>query len=173
MDKLVNDLKSLEKKSDRILNLYIDESITKDEYNKKKEELSILKDNIQSQITKLNEADDNFEITVEYLLDAASRSYSLFKSSGIDVKRKILKLVFPNFYLDGQNLSYDVRKPFDLFIKGSTYPINLGRKDSNLRMPGPKPGALPLGDAPLQATFIILYGKYLLSIFIIQFPSKI
>ena len=26
----------------------------------------------------------------------------------------------------------------------------LGRKDSNLRMPGPKPGALPLGDAPIK-----------------------
>ena len=143
MDKLANDIKSLEKKSDRILNLYIDESITKDEYSKKKEELSILKDNIQSQITKLNEANDDFEITVEYL----------FKSSGIDVKRKILKLVFPNFYLDGQNLSYDIRKPFDLFIKGSTYPINLGRKDSNLRMSGPKPDALPLGDVPL-GTFL-------------------
>ncbi len=153
MDKLINDMESINKKSDRILNLYIDESITKDEYNKKKEELSILKDNIQSQITKLNEADDNFEITVEYLLDVASRSYSLFKSSGIDTKRKILKLVFPNFYLDGQNLSYDIRKPFDLFIKGSICSINLGRKDSNLRMPGPKPGALPLGDAPMRYVF--------------------
>ena len=156
MDKLANDIKSLEKKSDRILNLYIDESITKDEYNKKKEELFVLKDNIQAQITKLNEANDDFEITVEYLLDIASRSYSLFKSSGIDVKRKILKLVFPNFYLDGQNLSYDIRKPFDLFIKGSTYPINLGRKDSNLRMPEPKPGALPLGDAPIFRLRLLL-----------------
>ena len=170
MDKLSNDMKLIEKKSDRILNLYIDESITKDEYNKKKEELSVLKDNIQAQITKLNEANDDFEITVEYLLDVASRSYSLFKSSGIDVKRKILKLVFPNFYLDGQNLSYDIRKPFNIFAKGLNYLENLGRKDSNLRMPGPKPGALPLGDAPLRATFIILYGKYLLSIFLIQFP---
>lgn len=26
----------------------------------------------------------------------------------------------------------------------------LGRKDSNLRMPGPKPGALPLGDTPMN-----------------------
>ena len=156
MDKLANDIKSLEKKSDRILNLYIDESITKDEYSKKKEELSILKDNIESQITKLNDANDDFEITVKYLLDVASRSYSLFKSSGIDVKRKILKLVFPNFYLDGQNLSYDIRKPFDLFIKGSTYPINLGRKDSNLRMSGPKPDALPLGDVPLHLLFYLL-----------------
>lgn len=170
LTKLSNDLKSIEKKLNRILDLFIDESITKTEYDKRKYELSVQKDNIESQIAKLNDANDDFEITVKYLLDVASRSYSLFKSSGIDVKRKILKLVFPNFYLDGQNLSYDIRKPFDLFIKGFNHPINLGRKDSNLRMPGPKPGALPLGDAPLQATFIILYGKYLLSIFIIQFP---
>ena len=161
MDKLVYDLKSLEKKSDRILNLYIDESITKDEYSKKKEELSVLKDNIQSQITKLNETDDNFEITVEYLLDVASRSYSLFKSSGIDVKRKILKLVFPNFYLDGQKLSYDIRKPFDLFIKGSTCSINLGRKDSNLRDGWTKTSCLTTWRRPIA--FIIIKYKDRLS----------
>lgn len=27
--------------------------------------------------------------------------------------------------------------------------IWLGRRDSNPRMPGPKPGALPLGDGPI------------------------
>ena len=27
--------------------------------------------------------------------------------------------------------------------------LNLGQKDSNLRMAGPKPAALPLGDAPM------------------------
>ena len=35
--------------------------------------------------------------------------------------------------------------------------IILGRKDSNLRMPGPKPGALPLGDIPLA---IHLYYQF-------------
>ena len=29
---------------------------------------------------------------------------------------------------------------------------DLGRKDSNLRVTGSKPGALPLGDAPLRRT---------------------
>ena len=33
------------------------------------------------------------------------------------------------------------------------FAIILGRKDSNLRMPGPKPGALPLGDAPIILNF--------------------
>ncbi len=31
-----------------------------------------------------------------------------------------------------------------------TFFIWLGRRDSNPRMPGPKPGALPLGDVPLK-----------------------
>ena len=31
----------------------------------------------------------------------------------------------------------------------------LGQKDSNLRMPGPKPGALPLGDVPIWYNIIL------------------
>lgn len=161
LTKLSNDLKSIEKKLNRILDLFIDESITKTEYDKRKYELSVQKDNIESQIAKLNDANDDFEITVKYLLDVASRSYSLFKSSGIDVKRKILKLVFPNFYLDGQDLSYDIRKPFDLFIKGSTCSIILGRKDSNLRDGWTKTSCLTTWRRPIA--FIIIKYKDRLS----------
>ena len=34
-------------------------------------------------------------------------------------------------------------------LKALLRSIWLGRRDSNPRMPGPKPGALPLGDVPL------------------------
>jgi hypothetical protein len=37
-------------------------------------------------------------------------------------------------------------------LHNSSFPKKLGREDSNLRMPPPKGGALPLGDAPI--------GKY-------------
>lgn len=39
----------------------------------------------------------------------------------------------------------------------------LGCKDSNLGMPGPKPGALPLGDTPTVEYISILLAKALLS----------
>ncbi|MGN1154331.1 MAG: zinc ribbon domain-containing protein [Candidatus Gastranaerophilaceae bacterium] len=71
LTKLSNDLKSIEKKLNSILDFFIDESITKTEYDKRKYELSVQKDNIESQIAKLNDANDDFEITVEYLLDVA------------------------------------------------------------------------------------------------------
>ena len=54
------------------------------------------------------------------------------------VKKKgfLLKLMFCSFL-----------KNFDILIKISNFDP-LGRKDSNLRTSGPKPGALPLGHAP-------------------------
>ena len=107
------------------------------------------KEKIKNLITELSSKNNNFEITLEYLLDLTSRAYLLFESSGIDEKRKLLKLVFPNLYLDGENISYTIKKPFNIFAKGLNYLVNLGRKDSNLWMAGPKPAALPLGDAPL------------------------
>ena len=36
----------------------------------------------------------------------------------------------------------------DSKIKALLRTLWLGRRDSNPRMPGPKPGALPLGDVP-------------------------
>ena len=118
-----------------------------------------------------NECEDDFEITVEYLLDIASKSYSLFKSSGIDKKRRILKLLFPNFIYDGENLHIYLNSAFEGMLKNAICRLNLGRKDSNLRMAGPKPAALPLGDVPILVTSIILYDKTLLSIII--FPKVI
>jgi hypothetical protein len=45
-------------------------------------------------------------------------------------------------YLENKNIKHR----FD-----ALYKIWLGRRDSNPRMPGPKPGALPLGHAPITA----------------------
>lgn len=131
---LTKELEAINKKSKKLLNLYLenDESITKEEYNNQKQEFLKEKDKIESQIAKLNATNDDFEISAEYLIDLTSRVDSLFKSSGIEKKRKILKLLFPNLYLDSGNISYTIRKPFHLFVKRAYRSKTLGRKDSNL-----------------------------------------
>ena len=160
MNTLIKEENENEKKRKRLIDLLIEESITKDEFDKRTHELFVRRDEINAEIAKLNELNDDLEITIEYLLDVANRSYSLFKSSGIDTKRKILKLIFPNFYLDGQNLSYEIRKPFDLFIKRAYYPINLGRKDSNLRNGWTKTSCLTTWRRPNASVLYILLGTY-------------
>ena len=68
---------------------------------------------------------------MKLMLKVVSRIYELYMSSEIDRKRKILKLVFPNFWLDGRKLLYDIKKPFDEFIKKAYYLLNWALEDSN------------------------------------------
>ena len=67
------------------------------------------------------------------LLEVVSRIYELYASSEMDRKRKILKLVFPNFWPDGSKLSYDIKKTFEDFLKGAYCLLNWAGVDSNHR----------------------------------------
>jgi site-specific DNA recombinase len=89
------------------------------------------------------------------VLQLASRAYELFKSSEVEEKRQLIKLVLSNLRVEGEKVLWDVIKPFDLITKSSDCNLWLGREDSNLRMTVPKTVALPLGDAPR-----IIYRSY-------------
>ena len=52
----------------------------------------------------LQKAEDNYYLTVNYLLQLANKAYDLFESSEIEQKRQIIKLVFQNLNLDGKKL---------------------------------------------------------------------
>lgn len=163
-------LEKLEKQKDRLLELYTNsDCISIEDFNKRtnsiQNEQNILKTKIQQQSFNPTTVD----VTLDYLISLAMKLPDIFKSSRNAEKRELLSLIFSNFWLDGSNLLYTLRSPFDLLSKWASYPYTLGRKDSNLRMPGPKPGALPLGDVPiLLVTFIILNAKSLMSIFMFE-----
>lgn len=105
----------LQKVQGRIDNLtlaWIDQSITRDEYDKLKIQFHTDKHNIGQRMKNCVEADDRFIVTLEALLDLASRSYDLFKSSDIERKRKVVGLIFSNLQMDGEKLNFSMRKTF-------------------------------------------------------------
>ena len=58
-----------------------------------------------------------------------------------------------------QILSKGLTNTLQIGAKNDLYSVWLGRQDSNLRMLGPKPSALPLGDGPIflyTSTIILL-----------------
>ncbi len=122
----------IQKKLDVLLEVRIEQSITKDEYDKKANALRAEQHNIKVKMDNHVDADKDFAITLEYLLDLVSRSYTLFESSGNEQKRKIINLVFSNLYFNGSNLEYDLRRPLDALVNLSENKKWLGRKDSNL-----------------------------------------
>ena len=104
--------------------MYLAEDIDIETYKTKKAEIDKEIDLLENQIANFDNNIEEVHISQKYLLEVVSRIYELYASSEIDRKRKILKLVFPNFWLDGRNLSYDIKKPFDEFIKGANCLLN-------------------------------------------------
>ena len=144
------DLTRMEYKISSLTDKFVDESITKDIYDIKYKEYLLEKDKINRLISNYALNNTNIEISLEYLLKLACNAFYLFKSSGIDKKRKLIKLVFPNLYLNGQNIDYIMRKPFDMLVKGLNCSQILGRKDSNLRNAWTKTRCLTTWRRPIR-----------------------
>ena len=73
----------------------------------------------------------------------------IFSGSKIERRRQIINIVFQNLELDGNQLRWEYKKPFDSMALSNKTNSWLGMRDSNPRMPGPEPGALPLGQSPI------------------------
>lgn len=128
-------------------NLYLDKlkgSITESAYDKFYTSLKEKLATVNLQLSELEEADENYHITVKYLLNLSNRAHELFKSSEVEEKRQLIKLVLSNLRLHGEMVLYDVIKPFDLLLKSSDRQEWCARQDSNLQPTDSKSGTLSI-----------------------------
>ena len=73
-------------------------------------------------------------------------------------------------FLKTINLLYlNIKKPHSFSRMRFLLKLWLEREDSNLRMPAPKTGALPLGDAP---TIFLYFSKFIFYSYVLSEPSK-
>ncbi len=77
----------------------------------------------------LQEAEDNYYITAKYLLELSNRAYELFKSSEVEERRQLIKLVLSNLRVEGKLVRYDGLKPFDTILNYA---------DNQLWLPNPE-----------------------------------
>ena len=92
-----------DRRSGRITLSFYDEIAAKD--NAKLEEL-------EHQMAKLNEDDEDLEINTSYLLDLVYRMEEIYKSSKPELKNRLLKFLFSNLQLDNKKLYYQLNDPF-------------------------------------------------------------
>ncbi len=116
-EKLTKEHKEVTKMVD---NLYLDKlkgRITESEYDKF---YTTLRDNLTDlniQLSRLQEAEDNYYITVKYILELSSKAYDLFISSEVEEKRQLIKLILSNLRLEEKKLVFNAEKPFDLILE--------------------------------------------------------
>jgi len=104
---------------DNLLNMRLEKSITQDEYDKKAYELKQSQYDLNLKLKQYTEADEKFGITVNYLLDLASRAYELFESSKVEQKRQLINFLLSNLQLKGKTLLYEVNKPFNAILNAN------------------------------------------------------
>src|SRR5690606_15032535 len=103
------------------------------------------------------------------LLELARNARELFAKQEAHEKKRLLNLVLSNSIWRQGEVEADFRQPFDLLVKTNAaiasqsdpggdlstgHTVWLGWQDSNLRMTGSKPVALPLGDTPKRSLFL-------------------
>ena len=114
--------KQLSNRKQNMYDLLADKCITPDEYNKNNarydEELS----NLRRLEEKLDNADNNFYISVGYLLSIFQNAEKLFEVANTSEKRQIVSLILSNLQLDDEKLIFNLKEPFDKLVnlsKGS------------------------------------------------------
>ena len=109
---LTQEYNDLQTKIEKLLDLLIDSSITKDEYDKKLKELKERQHDINLQTEDHTKADESYYITAGRVLSLAKNAKNLFESSEIPEKRAILNFLLQNFIVNGKNPHFTLRVPF-------------------------------------------------------------
>lgn len=72
--------------------------------------------NIDSQLAALQEADDTYYMTAQYLVELAQSAHDIFISSELQEKRELMTLSLSNLRIEDEFVRYNVIKPFDTIL---------------------------------------------------------
>ena len=136
-----------ESMNERNYNAYLNGTISEDFYNKKHLEIAESKKKLGNRRESIELMSKNDFSGISSLLELSRDTPDLFKNAEIEDKRVLLNSVLSNLELNDDLLRWKLKEPYDCMALCNENGNWLGRRDSNPRMPVPKTGALPLGDA--------------------------
>jgi hypothetical protein len=122
----------------------LDGKIPEDFWERKMSEWRMEEQQVKMAIQGLGNAETGDRaLDAQRIFELANKAYSLYVSQNTVEKAKLLKTLFSNYSVDAVSVTPTYRKPFDMIFKRAHLEEWSGREDSNLRPPGPEPGALP------------------------------
>lgn len=116
---------TLQTKTSRALDVLLDNSITKDEYDRKITEIKERQYEINLLIEEHTKADENYYLTASTILNIAKGALDLFESSEPNEKRALLNYLLQNPEVNGKKLTFSLRSPFNYIVDLANQPIGL------------------------------------------------
>jgi len=110
----------IENRISKMFDLRLDDSsITKDMFNKKLKEYKEKQSELNEKIQKYTDADENYYIIANTVLNLAKRAYEIFQSSEVLEKRQLLNFLLQNLELKGRKLMFKLKTPFDTVLQAN------------------------------------------------------
>ena len=110
-----------------LLEMRLDQSITQADYDKKQQELRDQQYLLNIEAEEHLKADHQYHIHVTTVFNLARRMKDIFESSETMEKRAFLNFLLQNPVVDGKNLEFTLRKPFN-YIQELAYNPNWLRR---------------------------------------------
>lgn len=112
---------------DKLLDLLIGSNITQEQYDIKVKKLEAEQQRLLTDRAIYSGADTDYHVTAKYILGMARRAGELFECANDEEKNELLKLVLSNATLNGKELEFTIRKPFDTIVNVKGFPVRLRR----------------------------------------------
>jgi len=105
--------------------------ITNDMYDRKLKEYKEKQQDLFIQMEEHSRADEDFYLTASKVLSLANRALEIFESSEVNEKRALLNFLLQNPMLNGRNLVFKLKSPFDVIAQYGKTQDWLPGQDSN------------------------------------------
>lgn len=128
VNRIRTDYDALKAKDDRLLEAYLDQSITKDIYDKKHQEYQDQIQTLEIEMSEHRKADYDYQTTVASVISVARRARPLFENSSEPAnQRAFLSFILQNPTVNGKELAFTLASPFNLVLQLADNPNWLRR----------------------------------------------
>ena len=127
---LRNEYDAIQIKQNKLTDLLLECTIDTDIYEAKLKEFKERQRDINLQIENHTGADENYHITATTVLRLAKNAHDLFESSEPLEKRALLNLLLQNSVVNGKNLEFTLRSPFNAIYNIALQSIGRGALDT-------------------------------------------
>lgn len=122
--------------ADKLLDLLVEGKISQEIFDKKNASYDKEIEALEAQIRTSKLEDEIYINEGKKIIEQAKQLYSLYLKQNTYEKRKMLKNIFSNLILDGENLHYEYNRPFCYFAEIGKNKKKLLRLDSNQQPTG-------------------------------------
>ncbi len=121
---------AIQVKQNRLTDLLLEGTVATETYEVKLKEFKDRQRDINIQIENHTIADESYHITGATVLRLAKNALDLFKSSEVLEKRAMLNLLLQNSVVNGKNLEFSLRSPFNTIYDIATQSTGRGALDT-------------------------------------------